>query len=72
MRRPSTSTKRSVRSASGRGAVASWAIDGEGKDEERGPMPVMDLQALLRGIDASVGEGERGLGLGVGGGRPPY
>lgn len=73
MRRPSTSTKRSVRSASGRGADASWAaIDGEGKEDERGPVPVMDLQALLRGIDASVGEGGRELGLGVGGGRPPY
>ncbi|KAK3905731.1 hypothetical protein C8A05DRAFT_30427 [Staphylotrichum tortipilum] len=67
MPRPSTS-KRSVKSrAGGAGEVrtlsSSWAA---GPDEK---MPGMDLNALLRGIDAHAGEGGEGR---LGGGRPPY
>ncbi|AEO54779.1 hypothetical protein MYCTH_2297783 [Thermothelomyces thermophilus ATCC 42464] len=74
LRRPSTS-RRSVKSRGGGGGggehralSGSWAS----ADDRAPPVPRMDLDALLRGIDARVGEGEAG-GQGLGAvTRPPY
>lgn len=80
--RPSTS-RRSVRSKAGtvghgesRGLTSSWTSVAAGQDEK---VPVMDLEALLRGIDGGVGVGNTiGSGGGKNGvvgevvGRPPY
>ncbi|KAH6628474.1 hypothetical protein F5144DRAFT_309875 [Chaetomium tenue] len=72
LRRPSTS-KRSVKSRGGGGGgehrvlSSSWAAMG-GEDEKA---PAMDLNALLKGIDAHVGE-DQGLGGFGGVARPPY
>lgn len=70
--RPLTS-KRSVKSRGGGGEQqrvlsSSWAAMGGGGEEEGGlPGGGMDLNALLRGIDAHAGEGEGGAGVA----RPP-
>ncbi|KAK4137080.1 hypothetical protein BT67DRAFT_454738 [Trichocladium antarcticum] len=72
--RPLVSGGRSVRSRGGerereRERVLSSSTMWGG-DDEAGQVPAMDLQALLRGIDADAGEGE---GRGFGGvSRPPY
>lgn len=72
--RPSTS-KRSVKSRGGGGGgenrvlSSSWGLVGASAPDEK--LPVMDLTALLKGIDAHVGEeGEGRFGGGVA--RPPY
>ena len=73
--RPSTSKSVASRGrrrgggAGERGLTSSW-MDGPGDGEEKG-VPVMDLQALLRGIDAGVGEGG-GRELGGVSRPPPY
>jgi hypothetical protein len=68
--RPRSTSKRSVRSrASGAGERAlssSWAA---APDEK---LPVMDLNALLRGIDAHVGERHQGQGHLGSVSKPPY
>ncbi|KAK3365213.1 hypothetical protein B0T24DRAFT_428356 [Lasiosphaeria ovina] len=60
--RPATS-KRSLKSRSGdRGVSSSW-----GTSSEEHPVPAMDLQSLLKGIDSQAGE--RSLGTVT---KPPY
>jgi hypothetical protein len=71
--RPSTS-KRSVKSRGGGGGgeprslSSSWAAAAASQEEK---MPAMDLNALLKGIDAHVGEEKAGGQLGAVT-RPPY
>lgn len=56
--------KQQQRSIKSRGGSSTWSSVGHGADE---PLPTMDLQSLLKGIDARAGEG--GLGNLT---RPPY
>ncbi|KAL2132919.1 hypothetical protein VTI74DRAFT_3168 [Chaetomium olivicolor] len=78
--RPSNSTRRSIKSRGGdrgttsgeqRSLSSSWATMGGTVAAEEERVPVMDLNALLRGIDAHAGEGRQGF-IGGGGGKPPY
>ncbi|KAL2161359.1 hypothetical protein VTH06DRAFT_8581 [Thermothelomyces fergusii] len=71
--RPSTS-RRSIKSRAGGGVREHRALSTSwvSVDDRAPPLPAMDLDALLRGIDARAGEGEAGSqGLGAVT-RPPY
>lgn len=71
--RPSTS-RRSIKSRGGSGTREHRTLSGSwaSADDRAPPMPGMDLDALLRGIDIRAGEdeaGEQGLGAVT---KPPY